>query len=157
MNSRMTIRLMLMATALACITSCRRQIVYFHYEHTPQSGWEKNDTLNYSVSPLTDDCTLHEEVALRINSFYPFQKLCLVLEQEILPAGIVRNDTLNCRLFDNEGYVQSKGMGYFQFSFHLTDMQLARGDSLHIMLRHNMKREILPGIIDVGIQLKRKQ
>lgn len=144
-----------MVTALTWLTSCRRQTVYFHFEHTPLVGWEKNDTLIYSVTPQTDDCMLHEEVALRINSSFPFQKLSLVLEQEILPSGVVRNDTLNCRLFDNNGDMKGRGLSYFQYNFHLTDMQLARGDSLHIKLRHNMKREILYGVVDVGIQLKR--
>jgi hypothetical protein len=32
-------------------------------------------------------------------------------------------------------------------------LQLQEGDSLHVVVRHNMKREILPGIFDVGIKL----
>jgi hypothetical protein len=33
---------------------------------------------------------------------------------------------------------------------------LHRGDSLHLSVHHDMKREILPGITSVSIKLKKK-
>ena len=35
-------------------------------------------------------------------------------------------------------------------------MEIEQGDSLRINIRHNMKREILPGIADVGIKFTRR-
>ena len=37
------------------------------------------------------------------------------------------------------------------------DMKLNKGDSIHLCISHNMKREIMPGIADVGICLKQKE
>ena len=157
MNSvRKTTGMLLTAMALTWLTSCLRQTVYYHYEHTPITGWEKNDVLEYSVAPMTDDCTLREEVMMRANRLYPFQTLTVVLEQEVLPRGLVRRDTLNISIFDKQGIEKGRGTSLYSFMNHLTDLQLARGDSLHILLHHNMKREILPGIADVGIMLRKQ-
>ena len=144
---------LLMAVALPLTVACDRQTAYNHFEHTSVNGWEKNDTLTFDVGALERGGNYREEVGLRINSLYPFQGLCLVIEQQKLPMGIVRSDTLNCSLLDDKGNVKGKGVGYYQYSFHLTDLSLNEGDSLHISIHHNMKREILPGIADVGIKL----
>lgn len=155
MNSKRIIRIVCLLLLSAGFSACRQQKVYHHYEHTPLNGWEKNDTLIYDVSPQRSDCVLREEVGLRIDSRYPFQKLCLVLEQVILPSHTIRHDTLFCELFNKHGQMKGSGINYYQYSFHLTDLPLSRGDSLHISLRHNMKREILTGIVDIGILLEK--
>lgn len=145
--------LLLLAMASTWLTSCLRQTVYYRFAHTSLSGWEKNDVIEYGVSPMAEDCTLSEEVLLRTNILYPFQKLTLVLEQEIVPTGSTRRDTVECVITDREGVTMGEGTGVYTYGYRLADLQLARGDSLHIRLRHNMKREILPGIADVGIRL----
>ena len=46
-------------------------------------------------------------------------------------------------------------MSYYQYQVPVNDITLQQGDSLHICVRHDMKREILPGISDVGIKMTR--
>ncbi|MFQ9996553.1 MAG: gliding motility lipoprotein GldH, partial [Hoylesella buccalis] len=43
-----------------------------------------------------------------------------------------------------------------QYAFDITSMDLHEGDSLHISVRHDMKREILPGISNVGVSLTKR-
>ncbi|MCH5302415.1 MAG: gliding motility lipoprotein GldH [Prevotella sp.] len=152
--SRQARRLLLAAAATALIAACDRQTVYTHYEHPPTTGWDKNDTLNFRVSAIEQGGIYREEVRLRINTLYPFQGLCLIVEQQRLPMGITRSDTLNCSLIDSKGNMKGKGVTSFQYSFPLTDIELNPGDSLSIGIRHNMKREILPGITDIGVAVK---
>ena len=64
-----------------------------------------------------------------------------------------RSDTLSCKLVDADGTVQGEGVSFYQYRFHLCNMKLTQGDSLRVSIRHNMKREILPGIADVGVTL----
>ena len=45
--------------------------------------------------------------------------------------------------------------GEYQYIFPLKTLPLEKDDSLFIEIRHDMKREILPGITDVGIKLSR--
>lgn len=142
-----------MFTVAAAVMSCNRKTVFYKYGHTPIAGWEKNDTLTFDVSPVPADGCYREEIGLRINGAYPFTGLCLIVSQTIIPDNITLNDTLNCRLFSDDGTVKGRGVSWYQYKFHLTDVRLRRGDSLHICVRHNMKREILPGISDVGVRL----
>ena len=144
--------MMVLMVTLA-ITSCNRKTVYHHYEHTTLAGWEKNDTLIYSVSPMKQRAMVQENVELRISGDFPFRSVNLIVEQTTLPMGISRLDTLNCDLIDPEGNVKGDGISLYQYRFHLTELSLNEGDSLHIRIRHNMKREILPGIADIGIRL----
>ncbi len=140
---------------LLATTACRRSTVYSHYEHTPIAGWDKNEVQHYSTAPLPRDGRYREEVGLRITGAYPFTGLTLIVEQMVWPSGTTRSDTLWCKLIDHDGNVQGEGISYYQYAFHLCDIDLLRGDSLSVSIRHNMKREMLPGISDVGLTLTR--
>lgn len=135
------------------VAGCKNSRVYDHYEHTPLSGWEKNDTLFFDIPPVAQGGSFHEELSLRVNGAYPFMQLSMIVEQMQLPMGFHRADTLNLKLQDHDGRVMGHGVNYFQYSFPITNLQLNSGDSLHVIVRHNMKREILPGIADVGFRL----
>ena len=137
--------------------SCNRKTVYDQYGHTPIAGWEKSDTLQFSVKPMEAAGTYAEELGLRINGAYPFKGLTLIIEQHIYPAETVVRDTLNCALTDDNGNATGKGISYYQYNIPMKDLQLKQGDSLQVFIRHNMKREILPGISDVGLKMVRKQ
>lgn len=147
-------------TVVLVVTGCDRKTIYHHYVHTPKVGWEKNDILSFDVPPVSHSAVLHEEIGLRISQAYPFLGLSLIVQQEVIAAdgstnrNIVRTDTLKCSLYDEDGNPKGKGIDYYQYSFHLTDLSVNEKDSLHITVRHNMRREILQGIVDVGILLR---
>lgn len=144
-------------TVATAMVSCNRKTVFDRYEPTPIEGWEKDDTLAFNVKPIAKGGIYKEEVGLRINSTYPFTGLCLIVEQTVFPDNVTRCDTLNCRLTGADGKVKGRGVGSYQYSFHLTNVTLTKDDSLHIRIRHHMRREILPGISDVGIRLVHEQ
>ena len=146
----------LLLTVITMTVGCDYNTVYDQYDHTPIAGWEKNDTLTFNVPRLPAAGIYHEELGLRINDAYPFMRLHLIVEQRLIPGERIRRDTLNCYLVDEDGNIRGQGVSYYQYSFPITQMKLQKGDSLHISVRHNMKREILPGIADIGIKLTRK-
>lgn len=154
-NNRRWLFSMILAVAWGFV-SCDRAIVYYHYEHAPVAGWDKNDTLLFDVSPLTAGSYM-EQIGLRINGDYPFTSLCLVIKQTILPSGYVHSDTLNCSLADKDGVKKGTGLSYYQYLFHFNTLRLHDGDSLHISVRHNMKREMMPGVSDIGISLRKEK
>ena len=150
---------LLCVLTVACsllFVSCNRKTVYHHYSHAPIAGWEKNDTLKFFVSPLQSGGRYHEDIELRINGFYPFMSLSLVVEQCVMPLNYVRKETLNYSLVQRNGVVKGKGVSTYQYSFHLTTLDLQAGDSIAVFVRHNMKREILTGIADVGFKLTKE-
>ena len=145
----------IMLTVACGITSCDRLPIYCHYEPTPTSGWEKNDTISFSIPRITETGYYKEELGLRINENYPFLGLCLIIQQTVLPSGYCHNDTLNCNLIDKQGKVKGPGINHYQYTFHVNTIRLAEGDSLHIHVKHNMKRDIMPGVTDIGIRIER--
>ncbi len=139
--------------AATALQSCNESKVYDKYDHTPLSGWEKNDTLRFDIPRLTADGMYESTLGLRITDNYPFMGLTLIVEQRLMPADTIFTDTVKCELTDRNGKTRGKGVSYYQFRFPVKKMQLSKGDSLHIRVRHDMKREMLPGISDVGISL----
>jgi gliding motility-associated lipoprotein GldH len=67
----------------------------------------------------------------------------------------MRCDTVKCQLVDKNGRILGHGITQYQYSFPLGSLQLSEGDSLYVVMYHGMKREVLPGITDVGFQLKK--
>lgn len=145
---------MLTATMLV-VSSCTGNKVYDEYQHTPITGWEKNDTLTFSVPRMAEEGTYASTLMLRINDGFPFVGLTLIVEQKTIPGMEVKTDTVRCRLIDNGGNFNGQGVSYHQYTFPVTIMPLAAGDSLYISVRHDMKREILPGVSDLGIMIEK--
>lgn len=149
----------LLTTALATLlmAGCTTDTVYSTYQHTPVKGWEKNDTLAFDIPPLPADGSYALDLGLRINKAYPFMSLTFIVEQTAYPGKRQRRDTLNCPLINENGNMLGQGVSNFQYNFHAGTIQLSTGDSLHITVRHDMKREIMPGITDIGLTLKKER
>ena len=81
--------------------------------------------------------------------------LTLIVEQQTWPTGYMRSDTLSCNLIDEDGTILGEGISFYQYNFPMNNITLTEGDSLHVSIRHNMKREILPGISDIGLTLRK--
>ena len=141
---------------LAVMASCTGNKVYDQYADTPMAGWEKNDTLVFHVPKMQQDGLYGRDLLLRISPNYPFMSLTLIVEQTVWPSHNVRTDTLKCRLIDSNGRTYGQGLSYYQYAIPMNDVSLKQGDSLLIAVRHDMKREILPGVSNVGMQFTRR-
>ena len=142
-------------TMVWLLSACRPRTVYYQYKHTQPSGWEKNDTLSFVIGPITASDNYKQEIGLRINGAYPFMSLQLIVEQQLLTSGKLRADTLTCSLIDLQGTPLGDGVSHYQYLLPLNSLMLHQKERLRVAIRHNMKREILPGITDVGIRLTR--
>lgn len=145
----------LLCLVVLLLTACNQQKVYDQYSPTPITGWEKNDGATFNVPKVTQGGSYTPEIGLRISGTYPFMGLTLIVEQNIIPGNRVRRDTLTCDLINKDGTLLGKGVNYYQYQFSLPALELHENDSLHVYIRHDMKREILPGISDVGYKLNR--
>lgn len=137
------------------VVSCTGNSVYDHYVHTSMSGWDRGELLSYDVPRMKQSGKYVTSLGLRITEAYPFQSLTLIVEQTVFPEKKTTRDTLNCRIYDSKGMIKGKGISSFQYHFLVSEKDLRQGDSLHITVRHGMRREIISGVTDVGIQLSR--
>lgn len=147
---------LLVAAMATLVTACQRMPVYSRYAPVAVTAWEKAEALTFDVAPITADGTYAQHIGLRTTSDYPFTGLSLVIEQQVGRLGKSVTDTLACPLTNPEGAPLGKGIGHYQYLFPLRQHHLAKGDTLHVRIRHNMKRETLPGITDVGVVLFRQ-
>lgn len=138
------------------VASCTTNTVYDSYSHTPLSGWEKNDTLTFNIRPFAESGNYNETVGIRMTTAFPFTSISLIVEQNIMPNGKVITDTIKCPITDARGNFLGNGISSYQYEFPLRDINLHKGDSIHVSIRHNMKREILPGVSDIGLKIDKK-
>lgn len=137
------------------LLSCTGRKVYDTYNHTFVSGWDKGEVLSYDVPRVKTADKYTTMLGLRVSDAYPFQSLTLIVEQTVYPKRITRKDTVNCQIYDSQGTIKGKGINYFQYHYQISETNLQEGDSLHVTVRHDMRREIIPGIADVGIEIAR--
>ena len=71
-----------------------------------------------------------------------------------MPSGTVSCDTLDISLIDIDGSPKGKGVNHYQYNIPLNSISLLAGETLYVSIRHNMKRENLPGISDIGLTLE---
>ena len=140
----------------AVAVSCATDTVYYSYAHTPVAGWEKNDTLTFNIPGMAAPGTYSQQVGLRMTSAFPFTSISLIVEQRIMPRGKVLTDTIKCPITDIRGNFLGDGISSFQYMFPLREVTLNKKDYIHVSIRHNMKREILPGVSDIGLKMEFK-
>ena len=146
----------LTVSVAALFAGCDSKTVYSHYEHTPQEGWEKIDTLFFEVPPVKEAGIYQEEIGIRTDIGFPFQSLALNVAQDVLPQGEHYQTTKNCVLYDETGKERGSGISRFQTVVYLTDVKLNEGESMRISITHNMRRELMSGVSDIGIILTKK-
>lgn len=139
------------------LTACDNQTVYNRYLRTARSGWERNDTLSFLIPPVAQDGNYTEEIGVRINGDYPFLKLSLIIEQTKMNTLERRTDTLECELIDKNGHPLGPGISQYQYVFRLSTLHLMKNDSLLLSVRHDMKREMLPGVTGIGVRISKEK
>lgn len=127
--------------------------VFDHYEHAPLGGWDRNEAMRFCVPKQQEAVSCAEQLGLCIDNSFPFMRMTLIVETKISPSGEVLRDTLNPQLIEKNGHPTGSGINNHQYTLPVRDLHLNAGDSLTISVRHDMKREVMPGITEVGIKL----
>ncbi|MEE1316730.1 MAG: gliding motility lipoprotein GldH, partial [Prevotella sp.] len=65
-------------------------------------------------------------------------------------------DQLLAKLNEEGVKFLSTGVTLYQYSMPAATMEYAKGDSIKVRVIHNMKREVLPGIVDIGIKIEKE-
>ena len=145
------ITLILAMAGFLMMAACDRSVVYNHYEHVDNEGWERTDTMHFYVTPIKQTGTYHQQLMLRTNNQLPFLGISVIVEQDIYPVGRKLRKRIDCKLVEQNGHVMGSGISCYQYTFDVDSLQLNEGDSLHMYVMHYMKQENMKGISDVGI------
>lgn len=145
------ILLLLLAT-----TACEKRTAVYAQRSIAADGWEPFDTVMFVIGSLQRDGNYALSIDLRTTSSFPYQALYLRIEQHWENPEMVRCDTLCCQLATPDGDITGAGISHLQYTFPLARLQLTAGQHGHIVVRHIMQREMLPGVASVGVKIERE-
>ena len=150
-----------LTAAALLLSACQGDVVYSHYEQMPPAGWEKSEAVSFSMPRSKEQGTFSPSLGLCINSDFPFQSITVVVERQLITHGPSRpmpteRDTVCCRLYDANGHPTGSGISQYQYVFPLRDISISSGDSLAVSISHDMRRQILHGIVNIGLTLTRQ-
>lgn len=136
---------------ISSLWSCNVSPSYHEYKPTSTEGWEQRDVIQFPIDSLLRGGEYSLSVGVRATAAYPFQTLYLLVEQNFTSPVLTRRDTVKCVLTNKQGDLNGSGLRVMQYSFPVGKIALHKGQSGTITIRHIMRREILPGVSDVGI------
>lgn len=137
------------------LMACQDNVVYTSYQSVEIDGWDKTTTTVYDVAHIKSAGNYNEMIGIRTNDKYPFMSLNLIVEQTVMPSGRQLTDTVDCQLADRNGRKLGHGQSLWLQIIPFRKLTLNKDDSLHINIRHNMRRNILRGVSDIGLIIEK--
>jgi gliding motility-associated lipoprotein GldH len=152
-NSLKAIGILTVALALS---ACNRNALYSHYQPIDIDGWQRCDTVCFETAPMAHAGRYIETLGLRINGDFPFTQLTLIVNQQVRPSGLARTDTVEAIITNKEGIILGEGISLYLYNLSLPAMKLLKDDTLSVYVHHDMLRDPLPGITDIGFTLEKE-
>ncbi|MBO6295976.1 MAG: gliding motility lipoprotein GldH [Prevotella sp.] len=147
--------LLAVAVVVFPLMACQDNVVYTSYQSVEIDGWDKTTTTGYDIAHIESDGNYNEMIGIRTNDKYPFMSLNLIVEQTVMPSGRHLTDTIDCQLTDRNGRKLGHGQSLWLQIVPFRKLTLNKDDSLHINIRHNMRRDILRGVSDIGLIIEK--
>ena len=142
-NKRIS-RLWLLSASLLTI-SCQNNTLYHSYQPVPATGWDKNDTLVYSLPQALPNQSYIYEIGIRHRDSYPYRDIWLTINQ----------DTLHLYLADTIGNWTGSGIGEIRQSTFPVQLNPFPQDSVKAFhITHIMQDQPLEGILHVGLRIE---
>lgn len=139
--------------AVCLFVSCDTGVVYHRYHSVAAGGWEKRDTFRFTVDTIRSAGTYVTLLCLRATAAYPYQNLSVRAIQTRRPDGMALSRVLRLGIHDAHGAPQGDGITLYTYETVIDTVTLSPGDTLHVKVGHNMRRETMPGITDVGVRI----
>lgn len=142
---------------ISLFSACNGDMTYSKYTDISIAGWERSDSVIFNIPPLKQTGTYAPTLGVRIDNSFPFKSVAVIVEQTVYPKKTIFRDTINCKLYDDKGRLLGNGVSNHLYIYNVEPRHYQQGDSIHIFIRHDMKREILPGITSVGIEFSKNK
>ncbi len=154
-SHRMHKQTFLLLIAVFLLVGCDKNTLMHSYQPLKDNSWDRADTIRFTLPALAQDDNCSMLVGLRLNNRYPYEQLVLQVEQVLQHPTAHRLDTVYYQLTNERGDFTEEGVDYFQYETEGLPLDLKKGQTGEIKIRHLMHREVLPGITDVGIHIIR--
>ena len=140
----------------ACLsTACERRPLFFAYQPTDIEGWEPADTLRFHIDTIAHSGSALLSLYLRTSATgsYPYTSIWLAVRTRLHRPDTVFTDTVECKLLSDTEAVRVNGISRYQHSRPLRLLSLDTASTMDVDIVHLMRRDMLPGVADVGLRL----
>lgn len=157
-------KLVLIIGLIGMLFSCDSNLVYDEYRSI-DGAWDKNDTVEFRISPPDTLNGYNLFVNLRNTNDYKYNNLFLIVEMNY-PNGKIKKDTLEYRMATPEGELLGSGFSDIKENklWYQQDAIFNESGEYVIKINHAMREvgavsgvEKLDGIIDVGFRIERPE
>jgi len=130
---------------LLLTTSCQNNTVYHSYQPVETTGWDKNDTLVYSLQQALTKPNYLYELGIRHKDSYKYRDIWLSINQ----------DTLHLYLADSIGNWKGNGIGDIRHSVYSIQLTPSLQDSIkEFRITHIMQDNPINGILNIGFKIQ---
>ena len=129
------------------ILACQNNTYYHSYQPINPMGWQKNDTILFSLdSTITHDKTFELQLGIRHKDSYPYRDLWLTINQ----------DTVHIYLADTIGHWIGSGIGELRHLTKYIPFKPEQDSVKELRIIHIMQDNPLIGIHNIGISIQKK-
>lgn len=143
--------------AICLLASCAMDTVYYHFQQIAEEGWDKRDTLLFRIDTLLQEGDYDATLCLRTDAAYPYRNLSVKTVLTVRPRNASDARRMDFCIVNPDGTANGDGITFRSHEKDICTIHLAPGDSLTVKVAHNMRKETMPGVRDVGIKITRKQ
>lgn len=131
-------------------------VVCYEYQPVDNNVWDRQYKMTFNVDTIANSAAYDLQVCLRSLHNVQFQKIYVIVEQKYSHPYMASVDTVCLTLTDEMGNIKGKGLSLFNYTAQLPyKINLRRGQTGTVTLRHAMRRMQLQGINQVGIKMTR--
>lgn len=145
---------------LICIVcSCTLDVKFSKYKPVSSDGWDIEDTINFSTDTLRQDGRYAFTCGVRTARAFPYQDLVMMVERKVYRDSALvlhKREKVTCPIVTSEGNFTGEGMATKLHEIGLKDFILQTGDSVDVSIYHQMTRQNLPGIVDIGLKMEKR-
>lgn len=144
---------------LSIVCSCSLDVKFSKYSPISSDGWNIDDTLKFSTDTLREGGRYGFTCGVRTRRAYPYQELVLKVERKVYRDSLLvlhKLEKVTCPIVTTEGDFTGDGVATKLHESQLRDFIMQTGDSVEISIYHQMTRETLPGIVDIGVTMEKR-
>lgn len=148
------------------LASCDKRYAYDNYRSVDVDGWNRSDTLDFNVGKVPAG-VYDMSIGFRATGDYPYKELGFDITCTVY-SKVKKHDAsadsltfksihkrVKCSVFDDEGRMTGKsGISSDDFNYRFDEISVRQGDSVVVSMTHGMNQEVMPGIMQVGLQLE---
>lgn len=137
---------------LAVLAGCSSEVVSVAHRNVPEAGWAASDTVVLTLQ-VEDTAQAYDiAITLRHTDSYPHQNIWFFVQT---PDG--RRDTVLAMLADDRGQWLTSRAGRYYAGYIVAERNVRFAEAGHydVAIVHGMRDEMLRGVADVGVELRR--